>query len=138
MPQKTAVSVDINCRVCDNTFTSKQELKRHVETLHGELNKCNQCDEKFPTSWQLENHLQVHGLQKKHICDDCGKAFHILWRLKKHAKMHGNESTDRKCYFFNNRKQCPFEAIGCKFHHEISAKCKYQEKCIYDKCQFRH
>ena len=36
---KTAVSVDINCRVCDNTFTSKQQLKRHVETLHGELMK---------------------------------------------------------------------------------------------------
>ena len=129
--------VDKKCRNCDYSSSNKQELKCHVETLHSQ-NKCNQCEEKFPSSWQLENHLQDHGSQKKHICKDCGKTFHLSWRLNKHIKMHGSERTVRMCHFYNNGKPCPFEEIGCKFLHKESSKCKYLEKCRYDKCQFRH
>ena len=126
------------CSVCENLFSNKQELKRHVETLHCEIYDCNQCDETFSASWKLENHLQVHGSQKKHTCKECGKVFHFSWRLKKHIKMHENSSKVRKCHYFNNGMHCPYEELGCKFHHEESLKCKYQEKCRYDKCIYRH
>ena len=81
-----------------------------------------------------------HGTKKQHMCKDCGKAFYFKWRLSMHMKMHTSESKDniRKCHFFNNQKQCPFELIGCKFRHEESVKCIFKDQCKFDKCQFRH
>ena len=38
---------------------------------------------------------------------------------------------------FNNRKPCPYEAIGSMFHHSQAGACK-KLVCTNDLCQFEH
>ena len=51
--------------------------------------------------------------------------------------MHENEE-GKACHYFNNGKKCPFEVIGCKFRHVISAKCPLGKSCQRKMCQFTH
>ena len=126
------------CRICGNLCGSLQDLRYHLKTVHKTLSECKQCEKKFLTSSQLESHLKEHGNVKKHKCQECDKTFYFKWRLQSHNKIHDKESSIRKCHFFNNNKQCPFEEIGCKYLHEKSLHCKFEDKCKFDKCQFRH
>ena len=126
------------CRDCGNLCGSIQDLRSHLKTFHKTPSECKHCEKKFLTSSQLESHLKEHGKVKKYKCQQCEKTFYFKWRLQSHNKIHDKESSIRKCHFFNNNLQCPFEEIGCKFLHEESLHCKYKDKCKFDKCQFRH
>ena len=44
----------------------------------------------------------------------------------------------RVCHYFNNAKICPYMEIGCKFRHEVSEKCFFDEGCTNHLCQYRH
>ena len=114
------------------------DLEHHVKTNHCKVFSCDQCEAEFPSSWQLECHMKAHGTKGNHQCATCGKYFHVKWRLEKHIKMHEGESEFRKCHFYNNGKDCPYEEIGCKFLHQESTECKFKRKCKFDRCQFRH
>ena len=46
-------------------------------------------------------------------------------------------ATKRFCHYYNNSKPCPYEAIGCMFHHSKSGVCK-QLICANILCQFEH
>ena len=101
--------------------------------------KCNICSEKFSVLWKFENHLNSHTSEKQFECEHCGKGFHLEWRLNKHRQIHqSNGKQVRKCHYYNNNKSCPFVEIGCKFLHEEATNCLLQDKCSYDKSQFRH
>ena len=126
------------CEICDIRFQSKGHLDCHFKAKHCKIHSCNQCEAEFQTSWQLESHMKTHEMNGKYLCTTCGKSFHLQWRLAKHITMHQNEKILRKCHFYNNSKDCPFEEIGCKFLHEKSKECKFKSKCKLDKCQYRH
>ena len=138
VPKEICCDGSYKCRVCYSKFVNTLDLKRHIVDSHSKKSECNKCDKKFTTSSQLETHLQEHGSQKENVCKKCGKTFHFSWRLEKHNKMHDSNITVRKCHYFNNDKQCPFDEIGCKFLHEEAVYCKYRSQCKFDKCQFRH
>ena len=129
------------CKHCNDEFTANIDMMRHLKAMHRRHSECKQCHKKFVTSSLLEHHMKdEHGTIQKYQCDECGKTFHFKWRLENHTKMHNIETKDkiRKCHYFNNKKNCPFEMLGCKFRHEESTNCKYNDKCKFDKCQFRH
>ena len=84
---------------------------------------------------EFEVHLDEHNKEKSRECEICGKRFFLEWRLKKHKHVH--EKGARLCHFYNNRKQCPFETIGCKFRHESSGKCSFSVS-RNRLCQFEH
>ena len=129
----------VNCKVGEASFVSGKVFKDHVETLqHTKTVQCKQCDTRFSTSSHLENHMKEHGTAKRYKCENCGKTFNFRWRFNKHIKMHDSDSEIRKCHFYNNGKQCPFDEMGCKFLHEESSVCKYKDRCKFDKCQFQH
>ena len=132
---------DVKCRQCDESFATYREFTQHTRNLHRRESECKECHKKFATSSLLEQHmLDDHGTVLKYLCKECGKGFHFRWRLNSHMKMHNSEIRDkiRKCHFFNNKKECPFQVIGCKFRHEEAANCKYRDQCKFEKCQFRH
>ena len=96
------------------------------------------CNETLESSYTLELHIvAVHNIEKLHKCEMCDKRFLFKWKLQRHEKAH-QDKTIRKCYFYNNRLECPFFENGCKFAHEIADQCKFAEKCRKTKCQFRH
>ena len=138
IPESCIKSDVFKCRYCGDLVGSQRDLSCHIKTFHQTNRECKQCDKKFPTSFQLESHLKEHGTIKKYQCQECNKTFHFKWRLQSHMKIHDDECYLRKCHFFNNNKQCPFEEVGCKFLHKESMYCKYKDKCKYDRCQFRH
>ena len=55
----------------------------------------------------------------------------------KHQEVHNNINT-KFCHYFNNKKECPFNEIGCMFKHTEAPECKYQLKCNIRLCQFQH
>ena len=96
---------------------------------------CNICDKILEQNCDYEKHMEEHQIEKKYKCDKCGKMFHLEWRLRKHITIH--DENGKYCHYFNNRKQCPFEEIGCKFLHIRSERCKF-ENCKNNLCQFSH
>ena len=85
----------------------------------------------------MEKHMKIHNVSEEHECDICGKRFILEWRLKMHRKAH--DMTDQKyCHFFNNKKSCPYEEIGCMFKHEPSQQCQLQQQCSNKLCQYMH
>ena len=82
-------------------------------------------------------HLKIHNTEKEFKCDICDKAFHMKWRLSKHMNLH--EIMNLKyCHYFNNKKFCHFEELGCMFRHEHAPVCKSGKLCKAKMCKFKH
>ena len=134
---------EIQCRVCKQTFESRNRLRDHVLTDHpttpkctsfGRRNedneskdnsvksnqylvKCNLCTKRFKDVSNLERHIKRdHEDHETFECDFCRKTFVTKWRLDKHVKMHSIINL-KECNYFRNKRQCPFEDLGCKFGH---------------------
>jgi hypothetical protein len=126
------------CRSCDKTFDSKKGLKVHIKTTHPQHIKCKSCEEKFERNSELEVHIkEKHELNGRYECDKCDKTFALRWRLGKHKEGHASLK-NKTCHYFNNKKVCPFEAIGCMFDHVMSEMCIYGKKCTQKLCSYQH
>ena len=99
--------------------------------------KCNNCGKHFKSLSCLDEHMKDAHEEETHTCEECGTHFYSKSRLKKHIKMHSSQN-QRKCYYFNSDKICPYEALGCKFLHEYNSNCKFGKTCRRHMCPFRH
>ena len=125
------------CKLCECMFKRNNELKVHMREKHKREIKCNVCSELFNFIFELEHHLKKHQEVKTYKCEICDKTFCMKWRLKKHQEAH--DKTDLKfCHYFNNKKVCPYDDIGCMFKHAKSKKCKFEQSCKNMLCQFQH
>ena len=124
----------------------KDEIKDKEETTNTRpksiqlLNplKCKLCDKSFHRFADLENHIKSdHEKHQEFKCDMCGKCFVLNWRLSKHMRLHTDENV-RHCYYFNNDKECPFEALGCKFLHAEAKSCHFGQNCKRKLCPLKH
>ena len=128
----------LNCDVCDSVFQSKGQLKKHKKKEHIiriSDKKCSHCDATFVENCELELHLKTHTGAESFECEQCEKSFATKWRLRKHVTGHEGKIF---CHYFNNKKNCPFEELGCMFQHAESAICKFQKQCGKKLCQFKH
>ena len=127
----------IKCFKCEKTFQTKPLLMNHMTESHKKDRKCNQCDITFIQMNDLEHHIKsIHQAKLNFKCDQCDKRFFTDWRLQKHKRMHS--TTGKKCHYFNNGKFCPYEELGCRYKHEVSQKCKFDDKCRKSLCQYVH
>ena len=128
---------EYTCKVCDCMFKRNSELKVHMKEKHKREIKCNICGEIFNFIFELEHHLKKHSEVRTYQCERCEKKFCMKWRLNKHQEAH--DKTDVKfCHYFNNKKVCPYDDIGCMFKHERSKACKFKQSCRNKLCQFQH
>ena len=111
-------------------------MSDHIRKEHPKVHNCDNCDEKFDDSWKLELHMKTHKSITPLKCNICEKLFYVNWRLKKHIASHSE--SNKCCHYFNNGKLCPFEDVGCKYKHEDSQKCKFNNNCRFKLCQFKH
>ena len=81
--------------------------------------------------------MEGHERTKSFKCNQCEKEFFLQWRLNQHIRGHG-KIHKRFCHYYNNSKSCPYENVGCKFVHELSAICSFGNRCNVGMCQFRH
>ena len=136
--QKKSDHSNYKCRQCEAKFTTEVCLKSHINHKHSTQYHCEICRNEFEGNVTLEQHMiTIHKAEKKFKCDKCETAFVVEWRLRKHKKIH-LKTNIRKCHYYNNMKECPFSTLGCKFLHEKSSFCKYNENCNLEKCQFQH
>ena len=127
-----------NCRKCNDKFDSMKNLKRHLASNHPTKIDCKLCAKIFYKNHDLEVHLKTaHKTKELYNCDKCDKQFLLKWRMKKHQNNHEN-TTLRRCHYYNNKLTCPFEEMGCMFAHEVSDLCKFGTKCTMILCSFRH
>ena len=125
------------CEECGDILRKKKDLKLHVKENHPKYIKSDYCDEIYKESWQYETHLKTHTKAKDKKCDVCGKRFFLDSRLRQHMNVHENPNV-KNCHYYNNKKVCPFDAIGCKFNHKISKKCENQVDCRIKLCSRQH
>ena len=129
---------ELKCESCSFTCNTKQMLKQHISQTHSREHKCKICKVGFKKSSDLEVHIKItHSSTEKFECEQCGKQFFLKWRLTKHQNIHNSETT-KKCHYFNNKKNCPFEAIGCMFLHSYAENCRYGKHCKIKMCSFQH
>ena len=76
------------CKLCDNSFTLKSYLKRHIAANHEEHRfKCTKCDYSCSQNCHLDIHIAaVHERKKPFQCDKCKAAFSLKSHLKSHVK----------------------------------------------------
>ena len=69
------------CSICDNTSSKKENLKRHIQSLHEEQthHKCSLCDYARSGKLNLDRHIQsVHEGKKPHKCTICDYIIYFL------------------------------------------------------------
>ena len=79
------------CELCEKSFTTKGNLKTHVEKVHEGKKpiKCGFCEETFEQKVTLNKHIvSVHEEKKVFNCNLCQKTFATKGSLAKHNVHH--------------------------------------------------
>lgn len=77
------------CDLCDKKLSSKNVLRRHMETHTGVYRRtypCDLCDRIFRQSYELKCHRRTHTGEKPYHCDTCSMSMTTESQLKRHCK----------------------------------------------------
>ena len=77
------------CEICKHNFSSKHNLKVHMENVHEGLKRFtyDKCAKKFTEKKALTLHIKgVHEKIKEFNCDRCNKKFSKGYNLKVHVQ----------------------------------------------------
>ena len=110
------------CEECGDILRKKKDLKLHVKENHPKYIRCDYCDDNFKESWQYETQLKL--TPKPRTTNVMCVENVSFWT--------------GDCHYYNNKKVCPFDAIGCKFNHKISKECENQVDCRIKLCSRQH
>ena len=93
---QTEVKV-FNCKTCNETFTSKTLLTKHMKSVHNTLNlteyKCSECSSIFKSKSNIVKHIQSkHKGVKRFYCTLCPMKFYYKHAFERHTSaVHGNK-----------------------------------------------
>ena len=81
------------CKVCKNSFSSRDPLQKHMQDIHEIRARCrvtvvcNECNAEISGLGKLVDHYKIHHVGKKPLqCNDCGKKFAELRGYQDHGK----------------------------------------------------
>ncbi|CAJ0583507.1 unnamed protein product, partial [Mesorhabditis spiculigera] len=85
------------CQKCSKVFSTSTALEQHAQIHSVEKQfECNQCGKTFKRSSTLSTHLLIHSDTRPYPCEYCGKRFHQKSDMKKHTYIHTGEKP-HKC-----------------------------------------
>ncbi|CAG9323749.1 unnamed protein product [Blepharisma stoltei] len=75
---------------CNNTYTTKFNLKHHIETIHLKTKKfiCEICQKSLSSKQNYQNHKSIHDGAKPFACNYCGKCYAKAAQLTLHKRVH--------------------------------------------------
>uniref|UniRef100_A0A8C6NFT6 Uncharacterized protein n=1 Tax=Melopsittacus undulatus TaxID=13146 RepID=A0A8C6NFT6_MELUD len=78
------------CEFCEQRFTEKGPLLRHVASRHqeGRPHFCQICSKTFKAVEQLRVHVRRHRGMRKFECTECGYKFTRQAHLRRHMEIH--------------------------------------------------
>ena len=79
---------------CHIVFANKAALREHVGQHHRNGYLCEECGRNFCRKALLKRHVTVHSGQKDHVCDVCGYATSHKSNLDRHTRRHRTKSVD--------------------------------------------
>ncbi|XP_006005146.1 zinc finger protein 271-like [Latimeria chalumnae] len=90
--QFPALSSELRCSFCRETFRHASELMYH-EQVHGGQSRytCVLCRRVFQCTSNLKDHYNVHTGERPYRCSFCGKAFTQSSSLATHQRIHTGE-----------------------------------------------
>lgn len=74
---------------CDVVFKNKASLRDHVMSCHKNGYDCRICGRTFCRKALLKRHITVHSGQKDYVCGVCGYATSHKSNLDRHKRRHG-------------------------------------------------
>ena len=82
---------DFICKVCENTFSTKFNLKQHIQSTHiGEKHTCKHCSKTFGTKRSLVRHNKIIHGSVKIKCKKCEMTFNQVCNMKRHFNTFHN------------------------------------------------
>lgn len=125
------VTMHQNCNkileCCGVLFDSKSSLKEHVSLFHSSGYQCQVCGRNFCRKALLRRHLSVHSGQKDYKCPLCSYATSHKSNLERHHKVHEKKLSLSDGLHFNTSDGSLNKNVGCaKKHFEET---KYLTKC---------
>jgi len=79
-------NIPVKCDLCDFVARNKRGLQYHMKKHEGMIYLCDKCSYTSPTKDQLRNHSNSKHGELKIKCDYCEFKFPAKWRLEKHMK----------------------------------------------------
>lgn len=75
------------CQICYNTFTCRNNMKRHIRLHTGyKPYQCSLCSESFTRKDDIKRHLIRHSYSKPFRCNLCGKGYMDRKTIKAHMR----------------------------------------------------
>ena len=103
------------CTICEDGFTLREKLKRHIVEVHEGLKpfKCSLCEQvSFARKETLKQHfvtvhkvhnvtdlIPVNNKKKKYKCSDCDESFTMNYNLNQHIRSAHNGRKEFWCSF---------------------------------------
>ncbi|XP_055542012.1 zinc finger protein 664-like [Wyeomyia smithii] len=89
-------ATEMNCYICQKSFTNQQELKYHESQHSNHLMKCNFCLQTFNCSRTFKFHMDQHKMKNtlpdgRFKCDLCEATFKLYGNLIIHRRSHTGE-----------------------------------------------
>ena len=81
--QHLAVSLPFPCSTCDFTFSSNNDLAKHMRNKHIDY-KCNKCVGSFKGYYRMANHMKREHKGEPTLACPCGRTFSVQKGLTKH------------------------------------------------------
>lgn len=122
------------CRICEQVFPNKDDLKKHKDTHPPRVWNCTYCSKTFSNKCSREQHERIHTNVKPFICEYCGKSFRVNQMLRNHLYTHDVLEKKFDCKLCNKR----FSSKSGWNAHQISHS--NEAKFLCDLCgkSFRH
>uniref|UniRef100_A0A131YTP9 KRAB domain-containing zinc finger protein n=1 Tax=Rhipicephalus appendiculatus TaxID=34631 RepID=A0A131YTP9_RHIAP len=102
----TSARTSHECEACGETFAQRQQLQRHMQTVHAldgatgggssdgsnsGGNVCPECNKSYKYAGNLRTHMRIHTGERPYMCDVCGLRFTCSSYLQVHLRTHVQE-----------------------------------------------